>query len=186
MCVYPMFIFIKKIDKDLDVENQLKLDPTGTLSSFWIEQRRMLNKHQQKRWNPQVIMIMIMMWLYCSILILEYYRQMIFLYKQVLRYCLFMWIRLGNSKFENLREVLTLPSRRTLQIEKSKLPVNGSGFQTDIFIALRKEIEAKAKCSADYDVILSWDATGTPNLHPNPHTNYYHTNPNRLQSRVEV
>ena len=81
-----------------------------------------------------------------------------------------MWIRLGNSKFDNLREskggFLTLPSRRTLQIEKSKLPVNGSGFQTEIFEALYKEIDSNVKSlsrsttSADYDVILSWDATG--------------------------
>ena len=82
-----------------------------------------------------------------------------------------MWLRLGNSKFDNLRSTkggfLTLPSRRTLQIEKSKLPVNGSGFQTEIFEALFKEIDSNVKSlsrptnSGDYDVILSWDATGT-------------------------
>ena len=121
------------------MEDQLNVDPTGVLSNFWLEQRRMLKKHKQKRWNPEV-----------------------------LRYCLFMWIRLGNSKFDSLRSskggILTLPSRRTLQIEKLKLPVNGDGFNKDTFMALKKEIDLKPNCtSADYDVILSWDATGNPN-----------------------
>ena len=36
------------------MEDQLKVDPTGVLSKFWIEQRRMLKKHTQKRWDPEV------------------------------------------------------------------------------------------------------------------------------------
>ena len=90
---------------------------------------------------------------------------------------------MGNSKFDNLRSnkggFLTLPSRRTLQIEKLKLPVNGDGFKTEIFMALKKEIKEAVKelkrplSSADLDVILAWDATG--NLNPNPvHNNHNH------------
>ena len=46
------------VDKDLDMERQLKFDPSGHLATFWAEQRRQLKfqdgRQRSRRWNPQV------------------------------------------------------------------------------------------------------------------------------------
>ena len=47
------------VDQDLDVELQLKHDPSGMLTTFWAEQRRQLQfsdpkRTRSRRWNPQV------------------------------------------------------------------------------------------------------------------------------------
>ena len=52
--------------------------------------------------------------------------------EQVLRYCFFLWLSLGNSKFEKLRDVMILPSKRTLQLFKSKIP-KGDGYRQEVF-----------------------------------------------------
>ena len=97
---------------------------------FWQEQKRMLNKKKQTRWQPQV-----------------------------LSYCFYLWLKLGNSKFENLRDVMVLPSKRTLQLMKSNMP-NGSGYQDDCFDALKLKLETHCKKESDWELSLFWDATG--------------------------
>ena len=79
--------------------------------------------------------------------------------QQVLRYCFFLWLSLGNSKFEKLRDVLVLPSKRTLQLFKSNVP-QGDGYRQTVFNELGKLWGIKAKEVKDWDCILSWDATG--------------------------
>ena len=79
---------------------------------------------------------------------------------QVLRYCFYLWIRLDNNRFEKLRDFLTLPSQRTLHLMKARMPVNGIGFQLEIFEALKKLFDKFATSPDDYEIILSWDATG--------------------------
>ena len=59
----------------------------------------------------------------------------VFILFQVLRYCFFLWLSLGNTKFEKLRDVLILPSRRTLQLYKKTIP-SGDGFRKDVFARL--------------------------------------------------
>lgn len=73
-----------------------------------------------------------------------------------------MWLRLGNKRFKNMREVLLLPSDRTLQLYRTKMPTNGGGFHVSVFESLLKQIESQPgpRSVEDYDVILSWDATG--------------------------
>ena len=44
----------QEIDRDVDIEKQMKLDPTGLLTTMWAEQRRMLERKKQTRWNPKV------------------------------------------------------------------------------------------------------------------------------------
>ena len=78
---------------------------------------------------------------------------------QVLRYCFYLWLCLGNSKFERLRDVLVLPSRRRLQLFKSSIP-SGDGYRKDVFEKLGELWEGEVKSDSDRDVILSWDATG--------------------------
>ena len=80
--------------------------------------------------------------------------------EQVLRYCYYLWLRLGNKRFEDLREFLTLPSPSTLKNMNLKMNVNGDGFQKNVFLELKKLLDSKASCPEDYEVILSWDATG--------------------------
>ena len=67
---------------------------------------------------------------------------------------------MGNNKFEKLRDFLTLPTTRTLRTMKAKMPINGSGFQMEVFTALKSLFDARSKGPEDYDIILSWDATG--------------------------
>ena len=119
------------MDKDLDVEAQMKYDPTGTLTLFWEEQRRMLNRnHKQTRWHPKV-----------------------------LNYCFFLWIRMGNKRFKKLREILILPNLRTLQRIKSKCPM-GSGITPESLEQLHKLWLPNVKCYTDWDCMVLWDATG--------------------------
>ena len=94
----------KELDRDVNIANQLKYDKSGALTVFWAEQRKQLSiPGNGKRWN-----------------------------QQVLRYCFFLWLSLGNSKFDKLRDVLILPSRRTLQLMKSKIP-SGDGYRKEVF-----------------------------------------------------
>ena len=46
-----------QVDQDLDLEMQLKHDPSGMLTTFWEEQKKQLRSSKQKsrRWNPQVV-----------------------------------------------------------------------------------------------------------------------------------
>ena len=78
---------------------------------------------------------------------------------QVLHYCFYLWLCLGNSKFERLRDVLVLPSRRRLQLFKSNIP-SGDGYRKEVFDQMGKLWESQIKSDSDRDVILSWDATG--------------------------
>ena len=78
---------------------------------------------------------------------------------QVLRYCFYLWLCLGNSKFKRLRDVLILPSKRTLQLFKSKIP-NGEGYIPEVFRSLGQRWKMDIKSDSDRDCILSWDATG--------------------------
>ena len=55
--------------------------------------------------------------------------------QQVLRYCFFLWLSLGNTKFNKLRDVMILPSRRLLQFYKKKIP-SGDGYRQDVFTRL--------------------------------------------------
>ena len=45
-----------QVDQDLDLEMQLKHDPSGLLTTFWAEQRKQLrsSKPRTRRWHPQV------------------------------------------------------------------------------------------------------------------------------------
>ena len=38
----------------MDVVKQMEVDPSGMLALFWQEQRKMLGKSVQTRWNPDV------------------------------------------------------------------------------------------------------------------------------------
>ena len=78
----------------------------------------------------------------------------------MLRYCFYLWLRLGKNRFEKLRDFLTLPSQRTLQNYSGKVCVKGSGFKKELFEELRKLIDSMGARPEDYEVILSWDATG--------------------------
>lgn len=46
----------QKVDVNLDLEQQMKYDPSGFLTTFWAEQRKVLNapSARARRWNPQV------------------------------------------------------------------------------------------------------------------------------------
>lgn len=78
----------------------------------------------------------------------------------MMRYCFYLWLRLGNNKFENLREFLILPSKRTLQIFREHHVPEGDGYRRDVFLQLQKLWSDVSKSRADWDCILSWDATG--------------------------
>ena len=80
--------------------------------------------------------------------------------EQVLRYCYFLWVRLGHNKFNKLREILVLPARRTLQNYRHKHVPDGSGFSKKLCLKARTLIIAKANCDDDLIVIGMWDATG--------------------------
>ena len=89
---------------------------------------------------------------------------------QVLRYCFYLWLCLGNTKFERLRDVLVLPSRRRLQLFKASIP-SGDGYQQEVFDALGEKWDKEIKTDADRDCILAWDATGyAKTMHFNKHT----------------
>ena len=47
------------VDADLDLEQQMKYDPSGFLTTFWEEQRKILRTEKKvgRRWNPQVLFI---------------------------------------------------------------------------------------------------------------------------------
>ena len=51
---YVHIIHTQKIDRDVDLEKQMRMDPTGLLTTMWVEQRRMLERKKQTRWNPKV------------------------------------------------------------------------------------------------------------------------------------
>ena len=72
---------------------------------------------------------------------------------------MYLWLRLGNRKFEKLRQVLILPTKRTLQVMKNTIP-HGAGYQPELFEQLRHLWSKFAKSEKDWDCILSWDATG--------------------------
>lgn len=119
------------VDTDLDVKKQMQYDPSGALTCFWEEQRKQLAcvSARGRRWNPQVCMcVFIFMCVCCHVLTCSGL-------SQVLRYCFFLWLCLGNSKFDRLRDVLVLPSRRRLQLFKSKIP-SGDGIRKDVFTKL--------------------------------------------------
>ena len=129
------------VDTNLDVQAQMRLDPTGGLTLFWAEQRRRLHVDKRSRWNPMV-----------------------------LRYCFYLWLRVGNSKFEAMRDVLILPSKRTLQLLKSSIP-SGDGFQSQVYEELAELWSCEARDKRDWECLLSWDATGyAKNLKFNKHT----------------
>ena len=98
-----------ELDRDVDIARQMKYDKSGALTVFWQEQRKQLAMPSKaRRWN-----------------------------QQVLRYCFFLWLSLGNSKFDKLRDVLILPSRRTLQLMKASIP-RGDGYRPEVFKQLGK------------------------------------------------
>ena len=70
----------------------------------------------------------------------------------------FRWSRLGRKNFDKLRDVLILPSERTLQMYRSKHVPQGGGLSKTILQNLRKQFDDQG--SPCYDVILAWDATG--------------------------
>ena len=93
-----------ELDRDVDIARQMKYDKSGALTVFWQEQRKQLAMPSKaRRWN-----------------------------QQVLRYCFFLWLSLGNTKFDKLRDVLILPSRRTLQLMKANIP-RGDGYRPEVF-----------------------------------------------------
>ena len=49
----------RQVDQEIDNEKMLKHDPSGFLTTFWQEQRRILRtpSARARRWNPQVVMI---------------------------------------------------------------------------------------------------------------------------------
>ena len=59
----------RSVDQDVDLERQLKYDPSGCLTTFWSEQRRQLEfqdgKERSRRWNPQVSIILFLDSSYC-------------------------------------------------------------------------------------------------------------------------
>ena len=67
---------------------------------------------------------------------------------------------MGNKRFDSWREVLVLPSRRTLERFKGKQVATGSGIQAQNLEKLQEHWSAAANCPEDYDCILMWDATG--------------------------
>ena len=121
---------LQELDKDLDLDLQMKYDPTGALTIFWDEQRRMLRRKKQTQWHPQV-----------------------------LTYCYYLWSAIGNKTFDGLRQVLILPSRRTLQIFKSRVP-HGDGIRQEVCIKFQELWGKRIKRRKDRECILSWDATG--------------------------
>ena len=58
-----------------------------------------------------------------------------------------------------MREILVLPHKRTLQRIRAKMP-DGSGYQSDCFTAVGQKIQAIARRLSDWEMHLSWDATG--------------------------
>ena len=49
-------LMFEQVDKDVDVQQQLKYDPSGALACFWADQRKQLSRPgRARRWNPQVI-----------------------------------------------------------------------------------------------------------------------------------
>ena len=60
--------------------------------------------------------------------------------QQVLSYMFYLWLKLGNSKFEHLRDFVVLPPKRTLlQLMKSRLP-NGSGYKVEFYEAVSDKL----------------------------------------------
>ena len=106
----------------------------GMLTTFWDEQRRMLHAKKGTKWHPQV-----------------------------LYYCLWLWIRIGRKPFNTLRKILVLPSQRTLQMYKARIP-HGDGYQSDLVQEVGRLWSQSAKTRSDYDCIISWDATGYSKL----------------------
>ena len=68
---------------------------------------------------------------------------------QVLRYCFFLWNRLGNKKFNRLRGIAILPNIRTLQRFKRKYVGSGSGYQKNMFVKAAKLWGSQAKSDED-------------------------------------
>ena len=65
---------------------------------------------------------------------------------------------MGKSNFDKLRDVLILPSGRTLRMYRDKHVPEGSGVSKVILKQLRRQFEDQS--TPRYEVILSWDATG--------------------------
>ena len=55
-------LIVQVLDKEVvDVEKQMQIDPTGMLTLFWQEQKRMLHrKSGQIQWNPKVCTVTIL------------------------------------------------------------------------------------------------------------------------------
>jgi len=120
------FHIFAEVDKDIDVQQQLKYDPSGALACFWADQRKQLSRTgRARRWNPKVIKLI-------ACFSINFHVFVFVVLLQVLRYCFFLWMSLGNSKFDRLRDVLVLPDKRSLQMFKKKIPT-GDGFRKESF-----------------------------------------------------
>ena len=74
---------------------------------------------------------------------------------QVLRYCFFLWMSLGNSKFDKLRDVMVLPCRRTLQLFKKKIP-SGDGYRREVFEKLGEIVKPVVILTYTYNTHLTY------------------------------
>ena len=121
------------VDRNLDIQRQMKHDPSGLLTTWWAEQRRRLKVNKRAKWHPEV-----------------------------LRYCFFLWNKVGNKTFNRLRNVMVLPAIRTMQRMQTKYAGSGSGYQKDMFVKVAKIFASQAESVEDRDwtANLSWDATG--------------------------
>ena len=53
------------VDKDVDIDAQMRYDPSGTLACFWADQRKQLSRDgRAKRWNPRVSSFVLHMYYY--------------------------------------------------------------------------------------------------------------------------
>lgn len=121
------------VDRHLDVELQMKHDPSGLLTTWWAEQRRRLRVNKRAKWNPEV-----------------------------LRYCFLFWNQLGNKNYKRLQGVLILPDIRSMQRYKKNYVGSGSGYQKEMFVKVAKILGSQAKSvdDSEWTVNLSWHATG--------------------------
>ena len=81
---------------------------------------------------------------------------------QVLRYCFFIYNRLGRKSFDYLRKYIKLPSLSNMKRFKKRHVGVGSGYNPKMFekaadLFSNHDLLEEEK---DWHVILSWDATG--------------------------
>ena len=163
------------VDKYVDISDQMRYDPTGTLTCFWEDQRKQLSRDgHSKRWNPRVGSFIRVMSVVVTLIIDEFvlchrFSDIVFFSGCRLEtpssnayatYWFSHHVALFNSSKKKYPMGTVIGRMCLTNLVSNRIDSINDCHHTH-YKSLSGELwETKVKKESDRDCILSWDATG--------------------------